>query len=251
MKVKNIARLMTIPVLVLIIVTLMVINDSSLKQKPRLVVEAPVGATETLSTREYTDAVQKKFSADHVEPTINKIYEGTYHIPAIQERYNFLFKEVERRYGGYSIQLINGFATESQEISFGCFIKDGKAYLDIIMPKQIEIFEELRASGIPNWQEVFQYHIMLNFMHELEHIAGDPEELDQINDLGALVRRETLAWDRTCRYEIRPLIDHAGASAVTRSAMIFYDGWLATGKDADSKAWADFIIDKYGYLRDK
>lgn len=199
----------------------------------------------------YSEAELKAFWAAHIEPVlIGELVAGKCQIPEVRERYAMLCAETKNRYKAFfEIKMITNYDERSHEISFGCSTLNDGAVLEIIMPKQIDIWRELQCSNRADWREQFRNYLIISFMHEMEHIVGDPTDQPGKNDRHNLIAKEKRAWARTIEYTIVPMVEKYHLP-ISPSDQVYYDWWVATGRSENSPTWEALITHFYGPLRD-
>ncbi|MEK7552321.1 MAG: hypothetical protein AAB534_02805 [Patescibacteria group bacterium] len=199
----------------------------------------------------YSPTYQLDFWEKNVKPIVSGIVAGKCDIQEVQERYDLLVKEVVRKYSTYKINLVTTYHPKSRFIYFASSNREGKATIDIFLPTQLDVWDEVYSSGESNWREQFRCYVIVAFLHEMEHLAGDPpypgEEKDNRN---SLVACESMAWARTVEHTVAPMVEKHQLP-VSKSDRNYYDYWrIGCERDANHPAWESFIRDIYGHLRD-
>lgn len=195
----------------------------------------------------YTDTAMRQFWKDHMDHFVNKLIEHTYAIPEINERFEKLVKEVNRRYGRLTIARITTYFPESHSILGGAGLsKDGSAELSLIMPAIMDAYYRMQASGHTHLEKLFEHMVIIGIMHELDHIAHEKILGTRSNPppLSVLLDKETKAWALTCEYTIRPLVERHGVP-LTPSDFNYYNTWLRADRNVESSVWKEFIRNTY------
>lgn len=192
---------------------------------------------------------QKAFWAAHLDQVIRvelMASPSTYRIKEIRERYATLAQEIETRYGRImGLCPITNYNEKSHDILAGCSMTYGLPRVELVIPLFMEKFETYQMSGNSDWEERFELLAVLSVMHEMEHIAlGQVEEGNPEISFEKLVENEKAAWANTCQFSIGPLVEIYQAP-ISSSDMLYYNDWIACGKNPDSQAWDKAIRGAY------
>ena len=221
-----------------------------LTRSPDERIKYPISQSQPVSTLP-SQAEQEAFWKAHLEPTVvQQLFAGKYAIPEINERYNFLFVSIEKRYGTKVVgSLVNHYHEVSQQIGAGSWVNKGVPTLEIYIPAQMDIYAQLQKEALLSSpaDKLFEIQAICSTMHELEHLAWNPDGVDPLTKEGLIVI-ERQAWANTCRYELEPLVTKYQFSLPSGVAPI-YQAWLRAGKDENNPAWEATIRKYYEPLR--
>lgn len=162
--------------------------------------------------------------------------------PEINQRYLRLFSEITNRTGtNLSIALVrtNHWLGTSVEAAASLDRTNNQHCMDLYIPVMMNTYEKLERSGIPKWHKVFESHIIVALMHELEHTANT--NVATAVDIG----EESRAWADTCRYTIVPLLDVYNVPLDGSDAKP-YLAWKQGGGNTNSVEWKTFMEGRYG-----
>jgi len=81
----------------------------------------------------------------------------------------------------------------------------------------------------------------IGYIHELDHLAFDP--IESSSTLEERVTSESVAWAKTVQ-SMEVLVNNH-AFLLDPSDQEYYNAWLRSGKQEDSKEWQSFIRDTY------
>lgn len=197
--------------------------------------------------------VQRDFWVKNLnEPIMNKLIGYKYPIPEIRERYSFLVQAVVKRFGKvYELSASPTYSDAGILVNFANKVENGTPIVYIVVPKMMDIFAELKASGAVAWREQFELNAVAGIIHELDHLAGDPGDAQvQAKTLDGLVSIEKRAWASTCRHVLVPLIEkyHKSLPPGTQS---YYECWVDSGRNENSSFWEANIREAYSPTRPK
>jgi hypothetical protein len=142
--------------------------------------------------------------------------------------------------------MVSDYAVANNRAVLGTYVKDGKPYVDLLIPAIMDAHTFLLADYPHQAKEFFEYTIVIGFIHELDHLAtglvGSKE------DLVKLIDHETKVWALTCEYGIRPMVEVHGVTIGSSDAE-YYEDWLKSGRDAESSFWKMSIRRVYSGTR--
>ena len=197
-----------------------------------------------------TEAEQEAFWTEHVKPiVIDELAASQYHIPEIRDRYAFL-STITNAHHRLQICAVFAFHPKSRDIIAGNRMSSDAAILEVYVPKLMKLWDGLRLAGETRWREQFELTVVVSVMHELDHLVDPQTGLYDDGSLETLVAKEKSAWAKTCEFTIAPLVEiyHLPLSPIIR---FYYEGWVNTGRDEESKAWHEFIRKSHAPLREK
>jgi len=162
----------------------------------------------------------------------------------INERFKSSNKLVIGRTGkNINVTLVANYhwAHKGVEASEGCSSDGAVACLELYIPAIMNTFERLSQSGNSNWHKVFQSHIIVIFMHEMEHarIAPPSNHID--------VSEESRAWADTCEYIIDPMVQNHGLPLFTTEDSL-YRAWKIANGNTEDPVWINAVQNIYGEI---
>jgi hypothetical protein len=162
----------------------------------------------------------------------------------INERFKSSNKLVVGRTGkNVNVTLVANYhwAHKGVEAAEGCSSDGTVACLELYIPAIMNTFERLRDSGNPEWRKVFQSHVIVIFMHEMEHarIASPSDHID--------ISEESRAWDDTCRYVIDPMVEIYGLP-LFKTEDGLYRAWKIANGNTKDPVWVNAVQNIYGKI---
>lgn len=130
------------------------------------------------------------------------------------------------------------------EISSGLDATGKIPSISIFLPALKATFDRMRASGFEEWREMFLNHVLVVFMHEMEHLrfrSGRPR--DGKFDLD----EESRAWHETCLHVLSPLIEDY-KRPIHRAEGEIYAAWIKAGKNPADPTWRELIARRHGVV---
>lgn len=174
-----------------------------------------------------------------VEPLTEQLKRGCYRIPRIQQLFANQVLAITRRYPGKRIQ-ISCYAREEPITKKGwahvawCQVKEDLLEITFSLPALLSFLVALGNN--PRRNELFEFCIIISYMHELDHLAlgltGGNEE--------KLLEEEILTWAKTCEGTLRILAEDCPEALPTGEAKK-YMAWVKSGRNPQSPIWTDFI----------
>jgi hypothetical protein len=175
-------------------------------------------------------------------------------IPEVRQRYTHLVQKVIQRYDKFTLERLHGhlLSGDGKRVAATCTTRqDGREGVVVIsIPALMKRFDPMQRVGNPGWREAFERSVIITIMHEFEHLAHDRLTEDHFKEHKNLVKAETGAWHRTCKFTIQPLFEKYGFGLDWYSNQ-FYELWCQNGKsDGDqfqsaiSKIYTKSFIDK-------
>lgn len=207
-------------------------------------------AVSTLAPKKmFTDRTQpgrQAFWDQHLDKTVNELFAGTYFIPEIRDRVSVIWKNLQKKYGNIDVDRSTTYIPASTDVMVGASFENGKPHLTMVIPKLMDVAEELYAISPQAFPEKFKVEIGVAILHEMEHLEeGDigggynPKKAD-------FLAAEQRTWANTCKYGIEPIVEKYPQLSVPPDNLVWYRGWVAAGKDANDPRWIDFVNRLYG-----
>jgi hypothetical protein len=184
------------------------------------------------------------FFQSEVWPVLSELIAGKLPYPEINERYKSGIAIVEKEYGkALSCKLGVDYHPSDKGIegSAGDRYDKDTGIIYIIVPAVKDKFEAMQASQQPKWREAFRSHVIVLFMHELEHLRFT---LRMHRDEHIDMTEESRAWDETCKYVLEPLVAKYG-QAVSPNDGVTLDCWLRAGRNINNPIWKREIELRY------
>lgn len=195
--------------------------------------------------KEYSEKELRQFWEVHLKELVQDgLFAGKHPVPDIQDRLQYLHREIQVRYKKYNVQLSVAHPTQTNAFA-GCSFSNGVPNLVIFVRNCMSWYYQAQPvvdySGTK--EEAFATLVTSVVMHEFEHIVGDTPH-GEIVDPVDKIAFEKRAWARTCEYTLRPLVEKQKA-AISVSDQIYYTNWVLSGRNEDSPEWIAFIEDTY------
>ena len=239
-------KLLSIIILVTILVTLIVTAifiSHSKKEKE----STSISSKEKVLPKQRTDSELKTFWANEVQGIIyDQLAKGKLPYEEINNRFNEAkLRVIEKTHNPLGINLSTRYHWACKRVEAAANITKDKLGVEIYLPALLDGFEMLKSSGDSNWREAFQSHIIILFMHEMEHIRNETLPGDHID-----IAEESRAWDDTCRYIISPLAEKYHLYLFASDYNIFR-AWKMSNEDTKNMIWIGTIQSLYGDLDGK
>ncbi len=187
-----------------------------------------------------TEAEIKNFWEVEVAPTINSLVESKTQYAEVNARFtdsnNEVFKKTHKVLA-VNLSTAYHWATKDAEASAGFDFNNGSVSIEIYVQSIMDTFEVMRERSEPLWREAFCAHIIIVFMHEMEHARGDIDQIKHID-----INEEFRAWKETCRYTIAPLADKYHIP-LTLNDFKVYMAWKES--DVNNQVWINAIRHLY------
>lgn len=171
---------------------------------------------------------------------------GSYKIPQIQRRHNILRKKIDSLYGK---KHLFGFKVEDAQHPFSPFtvitseFQDGDPTIVVFLSPLIRLFEEERGAGVTEADS--ERFFLIDYIHQLDHLAlGHMLKEGEIHSQKKWTKNELAAWAQTCEFSIRPILETSGLRVAPRHS-VYYNAWVASGRNVSSQKWKTFIEREY------
>lgn len=136
------------------------------------------------------------------------------------------------------VSLQEGYHPDSKMIeAAGGYDKNGRAEIIFFVSSVMDEFEIHQKNNQNGWQQAFKNHMIIIFMHELEHLNRP------VNDKKIGLEEEARAWYDTCTYTIAPLIKKYNI-LITGDIYQLYQAWKNSSGPKDSQ-WTDAVKHLY------
>jgi|GEM_PF-4265666 hypothetical protein len=190
------------------------------------------------------EAAQSFFDV-HFQKLLTEMFpSGAYHFSELQQQYDRNVLRIKERYGaGYRFDVVNQYSPLSPFITTACGMKEAVPYVQVFMPSLMELYKVFKRTG--GTDEQFQTSFVIDFLHELDHIALGL--LPRDGETAPWVKRvdnERLTWAETCEYTLRPLLEIHRLKIEVRH-FDAYTAWLKCARNPDSEVWRAFITGVY------
>ncbi len=140
------------------------------------------------------------------------------------------------------LRIADYYSSDDPQAVMGANYRLRPVLIVILMPKVMDIYkEELGRSPVEFASQRFESTMVISMMHELEHLAGDPERPDPPTREW-FINTEAKAWAETCRYSISAFLS-LGYPLVP-SDQRYFAGWVSCGKE-NNTCWRSFISNAY------
>ncbi|MSU55582.1 MAG: hypothetical protein EXS46_03550 [Candidatus Taylorbacteria bacterium] len=166
-----------------------------------------------------------------------QLIKGETPYPEINHAFSNNFTFVVSRYGNPKVNLSTYYHPISPLIEGASGIFTNVATTTIYIPSIIDSYIALRNQGSSRFEEAFKTHVLVLYMHELDHLTHDP---DIGNATHVDTDNEALIWARTVEEVIEPLIEKYQAK-ILRSDWRMYNAWTNAGKISNSTIWLNAI----------
>ena len=208
------------------------------------------GSLHELSTTTHTWTTNElvSFWTNELQSLVaDQIVVGKLPYPEINDRFHFLNNTIITNTGkpvAVTLSTLYHWASKRIEGAVG-FNETNKTFgIDLYIPSIGDHFEELQRTSQDRWQDAFQCHIIILFMHELEHTlaTNHAQHID--------VQEESRAWADTCRYTVVPLFKKYHLPLIAGDGK-FYHAWKDADGDMTNTLWLTAIQDRYGVFDGK
>lgn len=197
--------------------------------------------TSTVSARVKSDVELHYFFDTEVKGIIDSIVDGNSY-PEInvhfKDYYDRIFQKTHKNLN-IGLSITHHWASDNIEASGKYDEKTNTAMMEIYVPSLMYWFEINQALNQPHWKEAFKSHIIILFMHEMEHViplAPSKEKID--------IEEESRAWYNTCTYTIDPLIQKYKLP-INNDSYKLYQAWLLSKGDRSSITWYNAVYNLY------
>lgn len=193
----------------------------------------------------YTVEEMKAFYDVHVR-TLNVAA-----FPEVQEHYHALVLEIRQRYQSeIKLSLVTNYARVGQDVNGGSFRNtNGVPTIEVYIPAIMDLFKFQKSRGASD--EDFKSLVVVNVMHELEHLAGGwiPQTGFEKEPYEKRMNDEKQAWAKTCEHTLVPLVEKKRGGQILLDTYPYYTWWIAAGRDVNSPKWHDSIWKFYESTR--
>ena len=187
----------------------------------------------------HSEAECKAFFSENVEVSLLLVASGRTQYPEINAR--LLSAQLQI----IPINLVATYHWASKDIEGSAGKNpDGTDIVQIYVPALMDLFRALECSGRPDWREVFESHLIVLFLHEMEHVRFKKPLEAHID-----IQEESRAWAETCKYTIHPLAQK-GIPLLPNDEVI-YGAWRESAGNVNDPRWIDAIRHLYGHIDGK
>ena len=200
--------------------------------------------TITITRSPYTFEECRAFWDRHLSPIVEKqIGTGTIPYPEINDTYRKNSHSVASRLGKLTVSLSTNYHAISTLIegSSGLQTNNNAPVITLYIPSIIDRHKSLKATGRPEYEEVFKTHMLVLYMHELDHLAHGPGT-NVATHVDAY--REAFIWSKTVEGVIAPLFEHHHA-LILGNEWQMYNAWTNAGRNANSPLWINAVREAY------
>lgn len=241
---KNLIILLTVILWLLGVVSFLISVANGEKSSPA-VTEQVCQVNQVQKPRVLTKSDMEYFIMTEINGILrSQLVVGKLPYEEINERFKSSNKLVIGRTGkNINVTLVANYhwAHKGVEAAEGCSSDGAVACLELYIPAIMNTFERLSQSGNSNWHKVFQSHIIVIFMHEMEHarIAPPSDHID--------ISEESRAWDDTCRYVIDPMVEIYGLP-LFKTEDGLYRAWKIANGNTKDPVWINAVQNIYGEI---
>lgn len=192
------------------------------------------------------------FWEENMKPILyDRLTVGKYYVSEVQDRHDVLLQEVDEKYGKPQVNLVTSYHPKSNHIYLATDTRQGRAIIEIFLPSQMDIWNDLKMSGQANWRDRFQNFLIVAFMRGMERLVADPLlPKGSEDDPQSLIAKEKLAWAQTIKFTVAPMLEKH-SMPLWSSDQEYYNAWVSCGMNVNSPKWDAFILDAYGHLYDR
>ncbi len=178
---------------------------------------------------EVNDVVKSIIKSESPYPEVNKHFQ------------EYLTRIIEKTGKSLTVNLSTKYhkASDLVEASGGYDEKGNSAIMEFYVPSIMDNFEANQKLNRPHWREAFKTHVLIIFMHEMEHIIKPSPSQKSIN-----MEEESRAWYDTCTYTVAPLMQKYRIP-VSGDTWVLYQAWLDSNGQRFSPVWQDAIRNLY------
>ncbi len=187
----------------------------------------------------------KQFAETNLFPLLRELYDGKCPFPEVQQRFNVMEKLVRHRFGkNVHFRVLTTYANKTNTLIIASALpaKD-KPEIAFAVPSFMDLYEKERAAG-PGFEERSCITVLSACMHEFDHLEVEPFlEGDTLPPFEQRIQSECVAWDKTCRFTLGPMLKSGRTLAYDDAE--FYRAWQRTGQNSTNQAWVEFIRKQY------
>lgn len=194
-----------------------------------------------------------QFFEKEVAPHIMPLFNGNYPHLEIQKNYNDDLLEFQKIYRERTLNVSlcdkppKDSAGENALLPFGCSLEGGKPILTLFVSEIEKIFRRLRNFRPTSFKPLFETVLVIGIMHEIDHLILQKMG-NQRDNVSLVIGDECAVWARTCERCMRPLVEVYGKELPDSDGQV-YSAWVASGRNAESARWRDFIASLYGNFK--
>lgn len=231
-------------VMFLCILIALFVSIRKLEQQP----PPPAEKSISIPKRDRTDAEMKEFWNRELQELIGEqLPNSKLPYPEINERFANLNQIiVENTKAPLAIYRLTNYSWASTDVvaAAGVDTSNNTRHVALYLPAIMDTFDMLRDSGETNWHAAFRSHILVVFMHEMEHTTDvRPQWSIDINE-------ESRAWAETCRHTIVPLAESHHVTLFQNEWKV-YRAWKLANGDTGNTNWSSTMRRLYGKLDGK
>ncbi len=185
-----------------------------------------------------TSSEIRSFWTREVSPTISSIVQVKSYAE-VNTRFLCVGNIINKQTGlPLYVSLQEGYHPDSKLIeAAGGYDKNGRAEIVFFVSSVMDEFEIHQKNNQNGWQQAFKNHMIIIFMHELEHLNRP------VNDKKIGLEEEARAWYDTCTHTIAPLIKKYNI-LITGDIYQIYQAWKNSSGPTDSR-WTDAVKHLY------
>ena len=187
------------------------------------------------------------FWNEHCKSIEEFIMAGSFRIPEIAQRRQTLSNLIALRYGSnLRVHLVSNYHRWGPRVGAACGEDAGVPSLDIIVPHAFDAFVRFRMTGLRDWQERLEMRLVIEVIHELDHLAYG--YLISSASLDAIADNERRAWAQTCEHTLSILVERYHAP-IDEGDRLFYLLWVESGRDVNSPRWIQGVREAHADLK--
>ncbi|MES2215918.1 MAG: hypothetical protein V4481_01320 [Patescibacteria group bacterium] len=194
---------------------------------------------------DYSDADLHSFWDTHMKTLVaDQWSKAKLPYPELNSRYTQLATQVYQRYGKpFDVELVTSYHWASKRVGAAAGINtNGAADVSFFISAFLDSYKEIQTSTVPEWPRMWESHVLIIAMHEMEHAAYPSKDTKAID-----AEEESRAWTETMRYTVVPLVE-TYKMPLAPTELKFYLAWKASQGNAESPIWKQSIMSSYGAI---
>lgn len=197
--------------------------------------------------KQYSSEEYRTFWDRELAPIIpNQIVTNAIPYPEINEEFIRKCQKITNRFGRLGFNLCTKYHVVSTRIEGSAITTNGVAYVNLYMPAILNGYERLRQGNYKKWHEAFKSHVLVLYMHELDHLEDD--RVGKFSHIDAL--HEASIFAKTAEHVLVPLVEKYHVPLIAGDGKI-YEAWIRSGRNADSPEWIRFMQKMHGEIDGK
>ncbi len=227
--------------LVLIVLTLVVVVTTLSFISPDKKSDNPLAS---IAHKRTTEEMKAFWDRELNDLMWTQLVGGTLPYPEVNQHFAILKQRVTEQTGHQlNVNLSTNYHWAHTQIiaSAGVNLSNNTRHVSLYIPAIMDTFDLLKSSGEKNWQAAFKSHMIVVFMHEMEH-TSDNRQQTAID-----IKEESRAWAETCRHTIVPLVDHHDVTLFQNEWNV-YQAWRRAHGDTNNVYWLTMMQKLYGGL---